>query len=32
MSEMALTAHHLVIVGRGSLLADTPTERFIAHP
>jgi len=28
MSEMALTADHLIIIGRGRLLADTPTERF----
>jgi len=30
MSEMALTADHLVIIGRGRLLADTTTERFVA--
>jgi ABC-2 type transport system ATP-binding protein len=30
MSEMALTADHLIIIGRGRLLADTPTEAFIA--
>ncbi|MGA4841018.1 ATP-binding cassette domain-containing protein [Streptomyces sp. G45] len=29
MSEMALTAHHLIIVGRGRLLADTTVERFV---
>jgi len=29
MSEMALTADHLVIIGRGRLLADTPTEQFV---
>jgi ABC-2 type transport system ATP-binding protein len=29
MSEMALTADHLVIIGRGRLLADTPTEDFV---
>jgi ABC-2 type transport system ATP-binding protein len=29
MSEMALTADHLVIIGRGRLLADTPTDRFV---
>jgi ABC-2 type transport system ATP-binding protein len=29
MSEMALTADHLIIIGRGRLLADTPTEQFI---
>ena len=30
MSEMALTADHLIIIGRGRLLADTPTEQFVA--
>jgi ABC-2 type transport system ATP-binding protein len=30
MSEMALTAEHLVVIGRGRLLADTSTEDFIA--
>ncbi|HLL64269.1 MAG TPA: ABC transporter ATP-binding protein [Micromonosporaceae bacterium] len=30
MSEMALTADHLVIVGRGRLLADVPTEQMTA--
>jgi ABC-2 type transport system ATP-binding protein len=29
MSEMALTADPLIIIGRGRLLADTPTERFV---
>jgi ABC-2 type transport system ATP-binding protein len=29
MSEMALTADHLIIIGRGRLLADTPTEHFV---
>jgi ABC-2 type transport system ATP-binding protein len=29
MSEMALTADHLVIIGRGRLLADTPTDAFV---
>ena len=29
MSEMALTAGHLIIIGRGRLLADTPTELFV---
>jgi ABC-2 type transport system ATP-binding protein len=29
MSEMALTAEHLIIVGRGRLLADTTVERFV---
>ena len=30
MSEMALTADHLIIIGRGRLLADTPTGRFVS--
>jgi ABC-2 type transport system ATP-binding protein len=30
MSEMALTATNLIVVGRGKLLADTTVERFIA--
>ncbi|AZM54101.1 multidrug ABC transporter ATP-binding protein [Streptomyces sp. WAC 01529] len=29
MSEMALTADHLIIIGRGKLLADTTVERFV---
>jgi ABC-2 type transport system ATP-binding protein len=29
MSEMALTADHLVVIGRGKLLADTSTQTFI---
>ena len=29
MSEMALTADHLVVIGRGKLLADTSTRQFI---
>ncbi len=29
MSEMALTADHLVVIGRGKLLADTSTQAFI---
>jgi ABC-2 type transport system ATP-binding protein len=29
MSEMALTADHLIIIGRGKLIADTPTARLI---
>jgi ABC-2 type transport system ATP-binding protein len=29
MSEIALTADHLIIIGRGRLLADTTTEQFI---
>jgi ABC-2 type transport system ATP-binding protein len=31
MSEMALTAHRLVVVGRGQLIADTTVEEFIAR-
>jgi ABC-2 type transport system ATP-binding protein len=31
MSEMELTADHLVIVGRGRVLADTPMADFIAR-
>jgi ABC-2 type transport system ATP-binding protein len=29
MSEMALTADHLIVIGRGKLLADSSTEDFI---
>ncbi len=29
MGEMALTAQHLVVIGRGRLLADTSTQKFI---
>jgi ABC-2 type transport system ATP-binding protein len=29
MSEMALTADHLIIIGRGRLIADMPTARFV---
>ncbi len=31
MSEMALTADHLVVIGRGQLMADMPVKDFIAH-
>jgi ABC-2 type transport system ATP-binding protein len=31
MSEMAVTAEHLVIIGRGRLLADTTVEELIAR-
>jgi ABC-2 type transport system ATP-binding protein len=31
MSEKALTAEHLIVVGRGRLLADMPTEDFVAQ-
>lgn len=30
MGEMALTADHLIVVGRGRLLADTPVSAFVA--
>ncbi|WP_367125136.1 ABC transporter ATP-binding protein [Streptomyces phytohabitans] len=30
MSEMELTADHLVVIGRGRLLADTPMRDFLA--
>ena len=30
MSEVALTADHLIIIGRGRLLAASPTDRFIS--
>jgi ABC-2 type transport system ATP-binding protein len=29
MSEMALTADHLVVIGRGRLVADTPLAQFV---
>jgi ABC-2 type transport system ATP-binding protein len=32
ISEMALTADHLVVIGRGRLLADTPVGAFAAGP
>jgi ABC-2 type transport system ATP-binding protein len=31
MSEMAVTADYLVVIGRGSLIADCSTEEFIAR-
>jgi ABC-2 type transport system ATP-binding protein len=31
MSEMALTAEHLIVIGRGRLIADCSTEEFIAR-
>jgi ABC-2 type transport system ATP-binding protein len=31
MSEMALTADHLIVIGRGKLLADLPTSQFISN-
>jgi ABC-2 type transport system ATP-binding protein len=30
MTEMALTADHLIVIGRGRLLADASTAEFIA--
>jgi ABC-2 type transport system ATP-binding protein len=30
MSEMALTAQHLIVIGKGRLIADTSMEAFIA--
>jgi ABC-2 type transport system ATP-binding protein len=30
MSEMALTAHHLIVMGRGELIADVDVEEFVA--
>ena len=31
MSEMALTAEHLIVIGRGRLIADTSVEEFIGQ-
>jgi ABC-2 type transport system ATP-binding protein len=31
MSEMALTADHLVVIGRGRVLADCATAEFVAQ-
>jgi ABC-2 type transport system ATP-binding protein len=31
LSEMAITAEHLVVIGRGRLLADMPSQEFIAR-
>jgi len=31
MSEMALTADHLVVIGRGRLIAEMPVAEFVAH-
>ena len=31
INEMALTADHLVVIGRGTLIADTSVEAFIAR-
>ncbi len=29
MNEMAITADHLIVIGRGRLIADSPTQEFI---
>ncbi len=29
MNEMAVTADHLIVIGRGKLLADCSTQEFI---
>jgi ABC-2 type transport system ATP-binding protein len=31
MSEMSLTADHLIVIGRGKLIADTSVEDFVAR-
>jgi ABC-2 type transport system ATP-binding protein len=31
MSEMAVTADNLIVIGRGRLIADCSTEEFIEH-
>ena len=31
MSEMALTADHLVVIGRGAMIAEMPVDTFIAQ-
>ncbi|MEO9222645.1 MAG: ATP-binding cassette domain-containing protein [Mycobacteriaceae bacterium] len=31
MGEMAVTAEHLIVIGRGRLIADCSTEEFIEH-
>src|SRR5207244_4922724 len=31
MSEMALTADHLVVIGRGRKIADTTTKEFLSQ-
>jgi ABC-2 type transport system ATP-binding protein len=31
MSEMALTAEHLIVIGRGKLIADTSVEDLVRH-
>ncbi len=31
LSEMSMTADHLVVIGRGRLIADMPTQEFVAR-
>jgi ABC-2 type transport system ATP-binding protein len=31
MNEMAVTADHLIVIGRGKLIADSPTDEFIGR-
>ena len=31
MSEMALTADHLIVIGRGKLIADTSVDDFVSR-
>src|SRR3989440_6160299 len=31
MSEMALTADHLIVIGRGKMIADTSVDDFVAR-
>ena len=31
MSEMQLTADHLIVIGRGRLIAEAPMDEFISH-
>ena len=31
MNEMAVTADHLIVIGRGRLIANCPTQEFIEH-
>ena len=31
MSEMALTADHLIVIGRGKMIADTSVDEFVAR-
>jgi ABC-2 type transport system ATP-binding protein len=31
MSEMAVTADHLIVIGKGRLISDCPTQEFIAR-